>query len=425
VRRAGVAGLAVLAAVTSLFLAAPALARSHRITGVIADIPSGGHVHRAAIGRMAALDYQGGPVLHWNRTHLVFWSPSQSGLSFDPGYMTLTEQFLVAVAADSHMPTNVYGLSGQYSDSAGPAAYDSRFGGAVTVTDPLPASQCSEPSTGPTGWNSCLTDGQLQQELEHVVSADRLPRTANDVYFLVLPNGLGSCIDASSDSCALGGSTSGYCGYHSETQDGLIYAVIPYNAVPGHCQSANPRPNRSTADPALSTISHEQSEVITDPETYNSWIDPYGNENGDLCITAFGPALGGSGVAAYNQVIDGHHYWLQDEWSNEDRGCRARDETDPVTFAVPSRITAGRRLTLAARASDPDGRIAAEAWNFGDGASASRRVVGHTFGRAGSYRIVLRVTDSAGNWAFSARTVRVFAAAAREPRHAVHHARRR
>lgn len=419
------ASLAAAAAVSLILAPAPALARVHRIVGLVPDVPTGGHVHHAVAARMAALDYQGGPVLHWNRTHLVFWSPSQSGLSFDPGYMPLMEQFLAAVAADSHLATNVYGLSGQYSDNSGPAAYDSRYGGAVTVTDPLPPSQCSEPSTGPPGWNSCLTDAQLQQELERVVSADRLPRTANDVYFLVLPNGLGSCTDASSDSCALGGSTSGYCGYHSETQDGLIYAVIPYNAVPGHCQSANPRPNRSTADPALSTISHEQSEAITDPETYNSWIDPYGNENGDLCITAFGPNLGASSATAYNQVIDGHHYWLQDEWSNEDKGCRARDETDALAFAIPARVTAGHAVALAARASDPDGRIVAYDWSFGDGAGSHRRALTHVFGRAGSYRIVLRVTDSAGNWTFATRIVKVLPAAAREPRHTVHRPPRR
>ena len=75
-----------------------------------------------------------------------------------------------------------------------------------------------------------------------------------------------------SSSCALGGSATGYCGYHSETANGILYAVIPYNAVPGHCQSSNPRPNASTADPTISTISHEHNETVTDPDG-NAWID--------------------------------------------------------------------------------------------------------------------------------------------------------
>ena len=57
------------------------------------------------------------------------------------------------------------------------------------------------------------------------------------------------------------------------TPIGLLYAVIPYNAVPGHCQSDNPRPNSSTADPALSTLSHEHIETVTDPDG-DAWTDP-------------------------------------------------------------------------------------------------------------------------------------------------------
>ena len=220
---------------------------------------------------------------------MIFWAPAGSGLGYDPGYQSLVEGFLANVAADSHRPTNVYGLSGQYPDSAGPAAYASTYGGAVTATDPLPANGCTEPlppplGTGP-GWNVCFTDAQLQAEIAHVVGVDRLPMTGHDIYFLVTPNGMGSCEGSGPDNCALGGDADGsYCGYHSSDPEGaLLYAVIPYNAVAGHCQSGNPRPNGSTADPAISTISHEHNEVVTDP-LGNAWIDGSGNENGDKCL---------------------------------------------------------------------------------------------------------------------------------------------
>ena len=71
--------------------------------------------------------------------------------------------------------------------------------------------------------------------------------------------------------------------------------MIPYNAVTGHCQSGNPRPNASTADPAISTISHEHNESVTDP-LGNAWVDSSGDEIADLCITSYGPALGGTGA---------------------------------------------------------------------------------------------------------------------------------
>jgi hypothetical protein len=357
--------------------------------------------------RTANLPYGGGPVLHANRTHVIFWEPSGSGLSFDPGYEALVETFLHNVAAASRSSTNVYGLTGQYHDSFGPAAYNSSYGGAVIARDRLPLNGCQEPPTGP-GWQVCLTDLQLQHEIEHVVRADHLPTSPHDVYFLLTPNGLGDCSDSNSTSCALGGDQNGYCGYHSETNDGLVlYAVIPYNAVSGHCQSDDPRPNNSTADPALSTISHEHSEMITDPHG-DAWIDPSsGNEDGDLCLSSFGPAIGGQGSGAWNEIVDGGRYWLQEEWSNANQGCAARARPDSVTFLASAPKSKAWWWLYVARARAGSGSIVSYRWFFGDGSRASGRVVNHSYTRAGRYRVVLRTTDSWGNWAFYARPVRV------------------
>jgi hypothetical protein len=353
----------------------------------------------------ANLPYGGGPVLHRNRTHVIFWEPSGSGLSFDPGYESLIQTFLQNVAAASRSALSVYGLTGQYRDEQGPAAYASTYGGAVVATDPLPPNGCTEPpATGP-GWQYCLTDHQLQREIEHVVRADALPTGPTDVYFLLTPDGLGNCSDSASTSCALGGDANGYCAYHSQTDDGLVlYAVIPFNAVPGHCQSDNPRPNGSTADPALSTISHEHSEMITDPSG-NAWIEPQsGNEDGDLCLTSFGPNLGGSGATAWNEEINGGHYYLQEEWSNADGGCQPQAKPDSVWFSsAPRRGRPGLSFVAHARASH--GRITSFQWFFGDHHARRGRRVGHGFGAPGTYRVVLRTTDSWGNWTFYVRTV--------------------
>ena len=159
--------------------------------------------------------------MHSNRTHLIFWQPSGSALGYDPGYQTQFEQFLARVAADSRQPTNVYSLTGQYTDANGPAVYDSTYGGAVLAIDPLPANGCSEPPlTGP-GWSVCLEDSQLESEIQHVVLTDHLPTTSRDVYFLVMPNGMGTCETTGPENCALGGGADGsFCGYHSSTPDG-------------------------------------------------------------------------------------------------------------------------------------------------------------------------------------------------------------
>jgi hypothetical protein len=327
------------------------------------------------------------------------------------------EKFLGDVARDSHKPTNVYSLSGQYADAGGPAAYDSVYVGASLDTDPLPGSGCHEPLLGGPGWSVCLTDAQLQSELGAFAATQNLPHGSRDIYFIVTPDGLGSCEFTGPQDCALGGITAGsYCGYHSVTADReLLYAVIPYNAVPGHCQSANPRPNGSSADPALSTISHEHNEVVTDPSG-DAWIDSSGNENGDLCIRSYGADLGGSGISAYNEVIGTGHYYLQAEYSNWNQACAARTAPDTLTFGVSARPTTGRPVSFVAHGVAANGRIVSYTWSFGAHASGRGSAPRYTFARPGRYRITVRSTDSAGLWAYFARTIRVAKPAAKDRR---------
>lgn len=354
-RRRPLAAALILAAL-AVACAAAAPSAGAAVRDPVPDIPTGGHVVTSPVAHAANLPYGGGPVLHFNRTYLIFWQPAGSGLTFDPGYVNAIETFLARVAHDSHLPTNVYSLSGQYHDATGPAAYSSIYGGAILDTEPLPARdlECNEPAappldTGP-GWSDCVSDQQVQYEVTRVVTAHRLPTTLNDVYFVVTPSGFGECDTTSLPPvCALAGSNhGGFCGYHSSTADQVLYAVIPYNAISGHCQSDSPRPNASTADPALSSLSHEHNEMLTDPLD-DAYIDGSFNEDGDLCIdmTKFPPpTLGGSGSSIYDEVIDGGHYWLQMEWSNDDHGCAARDEADSLSTTGPGSVRAGNRATF-------------------------------------------------------------------------------
>ena len=336
--------------------ALPAVAQAKFIGGLIPDGPAGANAHTVRLPELSAdLPYGGGRVLHSNRTHAILWEPAGSGLTFDPGYESLVETFLTDVAADSHKTTNPFSLTGQYHDSKGPAAYASTYGGAIVDTDPLPPSGCTEPSlTGP-GWSVCLTDDQLETEIEHVVSVNDLPATGGNVYFMITPNGFGSCTGGGPSSCALGGSAEGYCGYHSETPNRILYAVIPYNAILPHCRSDNPRPNGSTADPTLSTISHEQMEMITDPDG-NAWVDSEGDEAADLCLTSFGPSIGGLGDAAWNESINGGHFYLQELWSNAGHACEPRAEPDSLSFDWVHQPGHDRVLAFTARGSDPQGQ---------------------------------------------------------------------
>ena len=63
-------------------------------------------------------------------------------------------------------------------------------------------------------------------------------------------------------------------------------------------------------------------------------------------------------------------------------------------------------MTFSAGAADPDGRIVTYDWFFGPGTGHHSRA-SHTFKRAGLHRIVLRVVDSSGNFAYASRVIRV------------------
>lgn len=388
--------------------AGPAPAAS-RPLGVVADVPSGPALLASAAPRAHAstLAWAGGPVLHSNRTHLIFWAPRDVGAGFAPGYTSLLARFLSGVAADSHRPTNPYSLSGQYHDAQGPAAYSSSYAGAVIATDPLGSSGCVEElapplGTGP-GWSACATVDQVQRELRRVIRRQHLQVAGGNVYLVVLPDGLGACDSSAPPGCALGGSDDpgSWCGEHFSTGDGLIYAIIPYNAVPPHCQSDNPRPNGSPADPAISTLSHEHNEMITDP-LGDAWFDSQGNENGDLCLRNYGRRLGGSGASAFNQRIGAGRYYIQQEFSNADGGCAGRTPADHLRVSVSVH---GLRVRLRARALTPRARPASFAWWLGDGHRARGRWVRHTFSHSGRYRVLVRLTDSWGNWAWARRSV--------------------
>ncbi|HMA36809.1 MAG TPA: hypothetical protein VKY74_20305, partial [Chloroflexia bacterium] len=96
---------------------------------------------------------------------------------------------------------------------------------------------------------------------------------------------------------------------------------MPYT---GHnlsaCGGGNYPNGDAAADATLSVTSHEANETITDA-LGNAWYDAAGYENGDKCAWNFGSPLGGTSGSYYNQVINGHHYELQQEWSNYSSRC--------------------------------------------------------------------------------------------------------
>jgi hypothetical protein len=259
------------------------------------------------------LVYHGGPVMHTNTVYAVYWVPA--GYSVSSGYESVINGFFSNLQAAQNASSNVYWSGTQYSDGGGNVQQQSSFAGAIYDSDPLPASGCSDRYT-----KVCLTDGQLQQELQKVVPAGTA--NANTVFFLFTASGIGSCY--SSSSCAL----TQYCAYHSSfTSPGgtIVYANMPYANTAasyggGSCDSGQAPSGDVSADSELNLVSHEHNESITDWGG-NAWYDNRGYEDGDKCAWNFGSPLGGSSGSQYNQTIGTGRYYLQQEWSNNSSGC--------------------------------------------------------------------------------------------------------
>ncbi len=151
--------------------------------------------------------------------------------------------------------------------------------------------------------------------MAHVVSAHGLPTGLGEFYPVFFPPGVETQDKDDSNS------DSGFCGYHRSFGTGsalLDYANMPYEK--SGCGDGQ-EPNGSyAADGEVSTLSHELSEAITDPAA-DGWFDSSGNEIGDICSDAYGPALGSTSskhpnTTKYNQVINGGKYYTQEEFSN-------------------------------------------------------------------------------------------------------------
>jgi hypothetical protein len=419
--------------------------------------------HVARTSPAGSLSWQDGPVLHSSAPYLVFWTPA--GESIPASSRSLMKRFFADAAADSGKSSNVFGVLRQYHDRTGFADYRQSFNPArqaIVDTHAYPTRDTTNCPRVSSAYPTCITDAQLQAELQRLIAADRL-RTAGGlsgelyanapVYFVVFPANVNVCTTL----LAQGGIPqqvacidNALCGYHGSFLDisagfkTVLYSAIPLrphrngSLVPdpkGDCQtdgtSVVQEPNRDAADLVITELSHELSETITDPIVDKSWFDPStGNESGDNCgaagtfdpatgtnPNAYLPTLGGSAGAGtlYDQLVNGHPYYIQSEWSNGNHTCEMRPSSGKIVprFTVPgrpSRIGEWARFNPAASTSTHP--LSSATWNFGDGSqtkflfgTATLTPVKHRYKRPGQYTATLTLVDSTGNLRNTTRTL--------------------
>jgi hypothetical protein len=155
------------------------------------------------------------------------------------------------------------------------------------------------------------------------------------LYMFFLPKGVETCFSAingaGGGTCSINAKP-GFCGYHAFASPPLVadmnYAVVDSpttwtcSSDAGTNTGGNQTPNNNIdADSEISIASHEISETITDPQG-SAWFDSSGTggEIGDDCSYIFGDSAGFQGTSGhlYNQIVNGHHYFVQLEFSNRD-----------------------------------------------------------------------------------------------------------
>jgi hypothetical protein len=367
--------------------------------------------HGSALDRVFTnMDYNGGPVMPRNIDYTVFWSPtglSAYGPTSTPEYVTGIEQFFRDLAHDSGGNQNVDSVSAQYKDLTGAASqYLVTYAGAIVDTDPYPTSTC--PVNAPV--THCLDDAQLQSELQKFTTAHHLPQDLAHEYFLLTPPHVEGCF-TNNQATNYGGCTAGivpsslgaYCAYHENTTTApmLFYADQPYVSGNAGCDDGN-HPN-GVSDGALEGgLSHEQNESVSDPVPNDAWTNGYGTkqgmEIGDQCDGVMGATLGTHNGASYNQVINGHYYWFQTEWSNRGHACLQRLASVGTPPLAKMTVThgAGNAITFDASGSSNAGGIADYVWQFnavGNAQTVEQTTpkITYTFPSSGAYSVGLTV----------------------------------
>jgi hypothetical protein len=220
------------------------------------------------------LTYRGGPLLTSVQVITFFWGAAWKSQP-SAGLAAQINQFF-----DNVLTSTLLDELAEYSAAGKTIGRGARVG---TVT-------ISAPALGRS-----VSDSEIQQVIQRQISSNpAVPKgTPNSLYFVFLPAGV---------SVRYGGGRScmTFCGYHSDINGRIFYAVVPYPNC-GLCAD-----HLTPLEALTSTSSHELCEAITDPIPGRGWSDDHHGEIGDIC--------------AWQTKTLGA-YTIQREWSNRAGKC--------------------------------------------------------------------------------------------------------
>jgi hypothetical protein len=219
------------------------------------------------------LTYRGGPLLSEAQVFVLFWGDAWQQ---DP-QVALVQQ--INSFFDYVLTSEVMDQLAEYSVPGSAISHGTRTGSLELTTAPP----------------SSVSDGDLKQLIQQEISSDpAVPQpTSSSLYFVFLPPGVTVGLNG-------GASCVNFCGYHSDIDGTVFYAVMPYPDCSG-CEGG-----LSVIDALTATTSHELCEAITDPVPGQGWYDDQNGEIGDICAW---------------QTKQSGGYTVQLEWSNSAGRC--------------------------------------------------------------------------------------------------------
>ena len=289
---------------------------------------------------LTPVTYHGGQTMTGGVTvHTIFWTGGTNQFQGQPpgaphDYIGMIQQYLTDVSDASTGTSgqtcntghcNVFTVESQYGWGTTPGGITH---GAYTVTynqsadsilDNAPYPSKSEQCASPQNTAVCITDAQVQAEINQVINATGGSRGLHDIWYVFTPPDVDECI--SPGVCE----SNAYAGYHSVSNLGSGPTIYAYTGDPIVETKAVNNPGTDPqgypdAEVVIDVVAHETNESMTDPEGVG-WMDPNGFEVGDKC--EFGPQYGtplgfAPDGSPYNQVINGHEYLTQEMWANQD-----------------------------------------------------------------------------------------------------------
>jgi hypothetical protein len=260
------------------------------------------------------LPYLGGHVIDGiANVYLIYWV-DESIQPFDPQYVSLTEQF-VKDFVRSPLYTNLL----QYHDALDQCPTGARLTGTFVDKRPFPPSVVAERS------DPNITGDQLHQDIDDAarkeiagVAAKNSWNTQDyhNVYGMLLP-----IVDSKPGGCGGGAHNWLHIGANGK-QNGSPFMFLPYScgfltSSSNQDTNAQDAPNQDiAADNMIGVISHEFSETVSDP-----YVDGWTGNGGEMADKCPLPPDTIDPQAHGNVTWNGHHYVIQEEYSNLRHSC--------------------------------------------------------------------------------------------------------